>query len=111
MKEHGYIFQAPLVRSILSGQKTMTRRPLYVVRKAGPSCSFDKRYPPLLSRLGPEGFRWTMGPARATRSTRGDRRSATRCGCARRSRRSKGKPSRGLRQTTPCDLPARHPPG
>lgn len=70
MKEHGLIFQAPLVRAILSGQKTMTRRPLYVRRKASSRATFDNRYPPpyALTEDGwpnvAPGECWTLNPMR-----------------------------------------------
>lgn len=35
-----------MVRAILAGTKTQTRRPLYVVRKQIPTMTWDNRYPP-----------------------------------------------------------------
>lgn len=72
MKEHGLIFKAPLVRAIIAGVKTETRRPLYVRRKFTPNATYDKRYPPPRGHFGPEGFPtdlapgecWTLNPMR-----------------------------------------------
>lgn len=61
------IFSAPMVRALLDGRKTMTRRMLYIKRKARngvipASSSFLQDHPPPCPPLGPSGFPTDIGP-------------------------------------------------
>ncbi len=44
MKERPILFSGAMVRALLDGSKTQTRRPLYVLTKSKNAC-FDQRYP------------------------------------------------------------------
>lgn len=69
------IFSAAMIRALLNGHKTMTRRLLYIKRKARNgvvlgSATFLHDHPPPRGKLGPEGFPtdiavgeyWTLSP-------------------------------------------------
>ena len=61
MREIPALFNGPMVRAILAGDKTQTRRPLYVLRNVSPACKFDRRYLPP-GALPPFGKCWTLSP-------------------------------------------------
>lgn len=64
MKERPILFSAPMVRAILAGAKTQTRRHLYVVSKLTDRAVMDTRYPPDYGKGEwpnvPPGHAWTL---------------------------------------------------
>ena len=64
MTEHPILFSAPMVRALLDGTKTQTRRPLYVPTKNFASATMDRRYLPDYGNGEwpnlPPGSAWTL---------------------------------------------------